>query len=288
MIIFETTSSKILFMLHVQTYRLAICALALMAIACQEEPEYGGFVETTGTGSEGSGKQSVTINLGAATTLSTTITYRVGGNAALDGDYHLTSLTSYYTDAALTITVPAGKSVATIDFEIIDDIQVESNEVIYFEITSISDESIASNFKQASYVFQIEDNDEPASDGLQIDLSWNLGDGIRINNSNFNLYLANAITVDTDGSVTAYEAVDGVVSANDTGFETIVISKDLPDHQYFVIIDYVSGNDTAEVQVELSNTQTHRVASGRVSSASIGHKLYLGPITKTGSTFEFR
>ena len=267
---------------------MAICILALVVVACQEETEYGGFVGTTGGGTESSGKQSITINLGATTTVPTTITYRVGGNAALGGDYDLSSLTSYYSDAsALTISVPAGKSSASIDFEIIDDHQVESDEVIYFEITSISDEAIASNFKQASYVYQIEDNDEPPSDGLQVDLSWNLGDGVRVNGSNFDLYLASDITVDTDQSVTAYQAVDGVSSANESGFETIVINNELPDHQYYVIIDYVSGDNTADVELQLSNTQTHRIASGRVTSASIGHKLYLGPITKSGTTYQF-
>ncbi|MEJ1239447.1 hypothetical protein WBG78_15025 [Chryseolinea sp. T2] len=267
---------------------LAICSLLLAVAACQEETTYGGFTTTSSSALEGSGSQTITIDLGATATTSTLITYRVGGNAAMDGDYHLTTATSYYSDAP-TVTVPPGESTATITFDIIDDQQIEQeDEVIYFEITAISDASIAGNFRQGSFVFQILDNDEPKGSDLQIDLAWNLGDGVRINASNFNLYLATGVTVDASGSVTEFQAVDGKTSANETGFESVVIDNNLPDQKYYVIIDYISGDDPATLTLQFNSDQVKKSASGRVSSASIGKLLYLGPITKSGSNFSFQ
>ncbi|MGC3943448.1 MAG: hypothetical protein QM762_02750 [Chryseolinea sp.] len=270
------------------TTPITICTLCLIAFACQEETEYGGFTTNNSSATEDSGSQTIIINLGATATASTTITYRVGGNAALDGDYHLTTATSYYSEA-LTIAVPAGESVATITFDIIDDSQIEQDdEVIYFEITSISDASIAENFRQSSFVFQIIDNDQSSDNDLQIDLAWNLGDGVRINNSNFDMYLATSITADADGTVTEFQAVDGKASTNSTGFESVTIDSTLPDQKYYVIIDYLSGDNTAALSLQFNSTQVRRSASGRVSSASLGRLLYLGPITKTGSNFTFQ
>lgn len=271
-----------------QKGRIFFLACSLLVAACQDEPEYGGFSTTTGGGMEGIGAQSVTIDLGGTTSGSTVITYRVGGNASLDGDYRITTLTNYYSDA-LTVTVPAGKSTATIEFEIIDDNQVEpGGEIIYFEITSVSDATLAANFRKRYFVYQIDDNDEAPDSGMQVDLSWNLGDGVRINASNFDLYLADTISVGTDGAVISYHVAEETASANENGFETITIPVELPDKQYYIMIEYVSGEYTAELTLQFSSRQTQRAASGRVSSTSIGRVLYYGPITKTGQVFSFR
>lgn len=261
---------------------------SLLALSCEEEPEYGGFVENNARTSEGGGSQSMLIDLGATTTTSTVITFQVGGNAALDGDYYITSITNYYSNA-LTVTVPAGESTAEITFDVIDDEQVEpANELIYFEITSISDAAIAENFKRTSFVYEIEDNDEAPVSGLQIDLAWDLGDGVRVNNSNFDLYLANNITTDTDGVVKDFQPVTGEESVNESGFETIMIDNALPDQQYYVVIKYSSGENPATLTLQLSSGQIHRGATGRVTAAAIGTYLYYGPITKTGTAFTFR
>jgi hypothetical protein len=268
--------------------QLVVPVFVLIFSGCQEQPEYGGFLNSTGTGNEGSGNQSITINLGATTTASTVITYHVGGNAALDGDYSLTSVSTYYSDA-LTVTVPAGESMAAINFAVIDDNQVEQDdEVIYFEITSISDAAIAENFRQASYAFQIEDNDIAPDAGLQVDLSWNLGDGVRINRSNFDLHLADAITLSDDGTVEAYREIEGMQSVNETGFETITIGSDLPDQQYYVIISCLSCEDAAALSLQLSSRQASRKAVGYVPAGWIGRSLYYGPITKSGVSFSFK
>jgi hypothetical protein len=272
---------------HNKLTSAAVFAITLLS-TCTEEPEYGGFTSKSGMGTESSGSQSVTLDLGATTATATTITYRVGGTAALDGDYRLTTLSAYYADA-LTITVPAGESTASIQFEIIDDNQVEgTNEVIYFEITSISDTDIAQNFRQATYVYEIEDNDQAPDAALQVDLAWNLGDGVRINAANFDLYLADSVVVNSDGTVSAFHAVDGIQGTNETGFETIMLNNQIADQQYYVIIKYVSGEDPAELRLQFNSSSAHRAAAGTVSSGSAGRTLYYGPITKRGASYTFR
>lgn len=259
----------------------------VMISACTEEPEYGGFVGNSSSGSEDSGNQSITIDLGITTTAATTISYRVGGSAALDGDYRITSLTSYNSDA-LNVTVPAGQSTATISFEILDDNQVEYPEVIYFEITAISDASIAENFRQAFYGFEITDNDEPQGSGMQVDLSWYLGNGVRISAADFDLYLADAVTIDSAGVVSDYHLVEGVESVHASGFETIVIPDEMPDQQYYIIIKYVAGSSEARLTLDFNSTQLQRRAAGRVLPASVGTTLYYGPLTKSGTYYSFR
>lgn len=266
---------------------LAICAAALMA-SCSDETEYGGFEETSGTATESSGQHAITIDLGMTTSASTTISYRVGGSAALDADYRLTSSMNYYSDA-LSVTVPAGESTATIDFEIIDDEQVERfDEVVYFEITAISDASIADNFRETTYVFEIEDDDDAPENALQVDLAWNLGDGVRINASDFDLYLADTIEVDGEGLVTRYHVVDQIQSTRREGFESITIPHALPDRPYYIVIEYVSGENTAELLLQFNATNVQRSAMGWVSSESLGRALYYGPVTKSGSSYVFR
>lgn len=265
---------------------VALCAVCWMGFSCREEANFGGFKTSRSSASEDGGTQSITIDLGITTTKSTVITYRVGGNAALDGDYRLTTLTNYFS-AVLTVTVPAGESQAIITFEIIDDVQIESeDEFIFFDITSISDATIAGNIRQTSCVFQILDNDNALSPDLQVDLTWNLGDGVRINASNFDMYLATSIIRDTSGVVTEFQAVDGKASTNVTGFESLTIDTVLPDQQYYVIIKYISGDNPAILTVQLNSNQVSRIASGRVTSASLGRLLYLGPIIKNGNSFD--
>ena len=177
---------------------------------------------------------------------------------------------------------------ATIKFAIVDDHQVEStDEIIYFEITSISDATIAENFRQTSYVFQIEVNDVAPNAGLQVDLAWNLGDGVRINRSNFDLRLADDVTVGAEGAVTEYHEIAGEQSINETGFETITIADDLPDKRYYVIINYMSGEDPASLSLQLSSGNSRRGATGHVSAAWVGRSLFYGPITKSGTSFTF-
>lgn len=272
---------------HPSVVAAATILAALLVSSCgEEELETAGFTTNRGSANESAGSQSITIELGGTTTTSTTISYSVGGNARLDGDYRLTSRTGYFT-TGLAITVPAGVSQATLDFDLIDDDQIErENELIYFAITSVSDQSLAKNITHTTLVFEITDDDTSPDDALQIDLSWDLGDGVRINGANFDLYLANDIALD-NGVVTGFTAVNDVSSANDSGFETVLVSNDFPDGQYYAIIDFLSGESAAELWLNFNSENISRVANGQVAATSVGKKLYFGPITKTGSNYAF-
>ncbi len=76
-----------------------------------------------------------------------------------------------------------------------------TRELIYFQLTGISDTDIAAEANNVTYTFEIIDNDVPPTNALQVDLSWSLGDGVSINETNFDLLLANNITLDEDDNV---------------------------------------------------------------------------------------
>jgi hypothetical protein len=253
----------------------------LLLVACEEEDELLGFVNTSGSASEAEGTQTLTINLGKKATSSITITYIVGGTASVDGDFRILSNTSFTTDASssFTLTVPEGSSSASLTFELIDDIQVEPvNESIYFQITGISDSDLIGSIQHLQYIFKVEDNDVAPTNGLQVDLTWNLGDGVSINNANFDLYLARNVQLNNEGDIISMELVDQVLSTNTKGFETIVINDSIADDEYYVIVRFVKGTLTANVFLHLSHDEDYEIASGRVTTDFVGEDIYYGPI----------
>ncbi|MBA4058734.1 MAG: hypothetical protein C0490_28715, partial [Marivirga sp.] len=200
--------------------------LLLLSSGCEEDDERLGFVSTSGYATEADGIQSITINLGKKATSSIVISYIIRGSASVDGDFRILSNTSFSTDAtsAFSLTVPEGSSTATLTFEMIDDSQIEPvDESIYFQITGISDNNFSNSIQHLQYIFKIEDNDLAPTNGLQVDLSWDPGDGVSINSTNFDLYLARNVQLNDDGDITSMELVDNALSTNTKGFETLVI-----------------------------------------------------------------
>jgi hypothetical protein len=109
----------------------------------------------------------------------------VGGSAFLNGDYKILTPISL-TSSTFAAQVKSGQSTATLSVELIDDIHVEpENETIYFLITGSSDTNLNGALKNVQYVLEVEDNDTAPTDGLQVDLSWNTGDGVSVNTANF-------------------------------------------------------------------------------------------------------
>ena len=263
-------------------------------MSCEEETENLGFQTQTGTGVEGSGTQRIVIDLGSALSTDVTISYRVGGTAALNGDYSLSSGDIFYssTDASsytYTLVAKKGASTAAIEFEIIDDAYIEKrDESIYFEITAISNSDLYSKFQHIQYEFRIEDNDTSPTDGLQVDLAWQVGDGVSIYAANFDLYLARNVELDNEGTVTSFEMVETLKSTNAKGFESFIINKELENEEYYVFIRYVSGSSDANIYLTMSQGSDSGTASGSVNASFIGKDLYYGPITKEGNDFRFR
>ena len=237
-----------------------ICLLiSLPLIGCEEDELGVGFEVASGFGQESDGTQQISINLGKKVTSSITISYIV-----------------------------EGESRGVFSFQLIDDGQPEPrNEFIYVEITGISDPELNATLKNTRYSFEIEDNDTPPSEGLQVDLTWSVGEGVSINAANFDLYVGNQVQL-SNGEVTAVQFVEQSTSANPTGFESTIIAKETDDQSYYIIIRYVEGTMDAELYLNLSQGSNYGFATGRVTTGSIGHDLYYGPITKTGNHFVYR
>lgn len=258
-----------------------ILLLLLLSQACEEEEELLGFVNTSGYATEADGTQTLTINLGKKATSSITITYIVGGSASVDGDFRILSNTSFTTDASssFTLTVPEGSSTASLTFELIDDIQIEpGSESIYFQITGISDSDLTGSLQQLQYVFKVEDNDVAPANGLQVDLTWDLGDGVSINNANFDLYLARNLQLNDEGDISSMELIDRVLSTNTKGFETIIIDDSIAEDEYYIIIRFVTGTLAANVFLHMSEDDDYETASGRVTTDFVGKDIYYGPV----------
>ncbi|MEO8472192.1 MAG: hypothetical protein ABI477_08360 [Chryseolinea sp.] len=267
---------------------LIIFACAL-AVGCQEEKIVSGFAITSATGNEGDGAQTITIDLGKMTTATTTLTFEVGGDAALDGDYRVAEISQYAVEAPYTLTIPEGNSTATIHFDLIDDNQIETrNEVIYFHIKDISDEGITKRLTRTVFAYEIVDNDSSPASGMQVDLSWTLGDNIRINAANFDMYLATSLSLTSDGEINTFESVEQFQSTNETGFETFVVGDTIQDRQYYIVMKYVSGTYDANVSLHLSQGSNYGSASGRVEASYVGKYVYYGPLNKAGNRFSFQ
>lgn len=262
----------------------------LLGSSCEEEEAIVGFESVSGIAKEGDGTQTITINLGKKATSAIIISYVVGGTASLDGDYKILSNSSYYYTSSLALTVQEGESTASLSFLPINDTQIEPrNESIYFEITGTSDSELTSSLNHAQYTFQIEDNDTPPSDGLQIDLSWYLGEGVSINKVNLDLYLAGKVEINEDGEITNLELVDHLVSTNTKGFENFIIDEEISDGDYYIVIRFLEGTLNADVFLHLVQSPNRNgFASGTLTTDYVGKDVYYGPISKSGNNFLFR
>jgi hypothetical protein len=267
--------------------------LLILGSCSEDENPTIGFTTTSGSGTEGDGTQNLIITFGKKLASSTTVTLKTYGTAALDGDYSFTSSSPGSIsnlppedNSSLTFTAQAGTTSLTIPFKIIDDKLVEPRrDVVQFQIASISNSDISKNLTQDVYTFEIIDNDTPPTQGLQVDLSWDLGDGVSINDANFDIYLANNVTFDSQGLVSSAQAVSDVSSSNTTGFESYIIPSTLADGIYYVIIKYAAGSNDAGLELILSRNQSYSRATGYVTASYTGKQIAYGPIRKTGDSY---
>jgi hypothetical protein len=261
--------------------------LSFFLVACEENDDRYGFTTPSGVASEGDGTKTITIDLGRKVTAGTTISYLVGGSAFLNGDYEILNPGSV-NSSTLIAQVKSGESKVILSIELIDDNHVEQEtESIYFFLTGSSDAGLNESLKNNQYVLEVEDNDVAPVDGLQIDLSWNTGDGVSINTANFNLYLARNIELGSTGQLLDYELIDSPKSDNATGFESFIMDQNITDEIYYVIINFVEGTSGAEVFLHMSHGSQYGTASGHVNTNHIGKSVYYGPILKNGNTFSF-
>ncbi len=264
-----------------------VSLLMPLALACEEDELAVGFDTTARIGQEDDGIQEVTINLGKKISSSVTINFIVGGTASLDGDYKVLS-NSNYSLTEMPLVVKEGESEGLLRFQLIDDSQPEDkNEFIFFEIRGISDSELNASLRHTQFTFEIEDNDTPRTDALQVDLTWSLGEGISIDAVNFDLYLARGVVISNE-EITNYELVEGLSSTNKKGFESLVIDSKTADETYYIFIRFVEGTMNADVYLHLSQGTSHGFAYGRVTTNDTGKDVYYGPIIKSGNRFSFR
>ncbi len=262
--------------------------LSFFLVACDDTDNRYGFTTPSGVANEGDGVITIAIDLGRTVTTGTRINYIVGGSAFLNGDFEILTPASL-TSSTFIVQTKVGESTATLSIELIDDTHVEKGrESIYFFITGSSDSDLNGSLKNVQYVLEIEDNDSAPTAGLQVDLSWNTGDGVSINTANFDLFLARNVQLASNDQLTNFELVDSIRSTNSSGFESFVLPQDITDEVYYVIITFVEGTTGAELFLHLSQGSEYEIASGRVNTSYVGKDLYYGPISKNGNTFSFQ
>lgn len=261
--------------------------LSFFLVACEDKDDRYGFTTPSGVASEGEGIKTITIDLGRKVTSGATISYLVGGSAFLNGDYEILNPGSI-NSSTLVAQVKSGESKAVLSIELIDDNHVEQEtESIYFFITGSSDADLNGSLKNNQYVLEIEDNDVAPTEGLQVDLSWNTGDGVSINTANFDLYLARNVKLSATGQLSDFEVIDSPKSVNATGFESFIMGQNITDEIYYVIINFIDGTSGAEIFLHMSHGSQYGTASGRVNTNHVGKSVYYGPISKKGNTFKF-
>jgi hypothetical protein len=268
--------------------RLLILIAGLAALqSCKDDAETG-FRAASGTGAEDAGNQSVVIDLGHAVAAETVVSLFVGGDASLDGDYTASSSRNTYNSSAetLDLVVKKGESSATLNFTLIDDTQIEpGKEVIYFQVASIAGSE--SSLDHGTYMYEVTDNDNIPASGLQVDLAWNIGEGVSINRVNFDLYLARNVVV-SGGQVTQSELSDTIKSANTKGFENFILAPDLPNDSYYLVFRYAQGTSDVELFITFSQGTNIQPLHGFFSEAYAGKDIYYGPIVKNNSRYDYR
>jgi hypothetical protein len=278
---------------------------SLLFYSCEEQVESAvGFSLTDQRITEADSVYTIQIDLGSAVEGTTTLQLEISGTAGLDADFTVplnyfrkdlpngvsmvssleTSLTS---SATLTLQVTSGSRYITVPLHVVDDNFVEPvNERIRLEITDVSNSSEMIRLENSAVLFYLRDNDMPAAP-LQIDLSWIPLTGGSINQSNFDLFLIRNAKLG-GGAVASYDLVEGVASTNALGYESILLTNDLPDDEYYVLIRYKTGTVATNIELVLSRNQTNVRAGGVISLTDVGKNFYYGPISKTGTSISFR
>lgn len=254
--------------------------ITVLFMSCQDNnnSQPTGFDVAASTGAEDAGTQSATLKLNKAASSDVTVTFALKGTAALNGDYTLLTPSP--------LTVKAGSSTAQIDFKIIDDSVIEATDKkITFEITGVRGQTLDTNSDRLTYTYTITDNDKIPTDGMQVDLTWNLGEGVDIDSANLDMYLVYNVVVENN-QVTSLDINQDIYSEKTSGFESFVISSAVKDTEYYVAAVYKEGSVAVPFTFGFSTTANGSSQSaGSFTSSDAGSALFYGPIQKSGNTF---
>ena len=254
-----------------------VTACLLLAIgACDDDEETPlsiDFQETSSTDSEAGSSVSAVLQLNQTAGEDIEIEYNISGNAMLNGDYRFTPPSSS--------RILAGNTTLEFVLEPIDDpIIEEEDKVIEINITGVTGLTLPDD-EPLLYTFTITDNDELPDNGLQIDLTWNLGIGEDIDEVNLDLFLATDVVVEGD-AVTGFTLNDNS-SENTVGFESILLDNGAPDDEYYFVIFYNSGSRDVTFDLSLHSLGSDSSSSaGSFTKNDVGGAVFFGPIVKDG------
>lgn len=250
----------------------------ILNVSCSDDDDETSAVQfssSTSTVNEGDGTVEIQISATSAPDSDVEISFEVSGSAYLNGDYSI--------ETESPIILEAGTQTATIVLKLIDEHIIESSDdELTLTLTAVGANALLSS-SQVEHTVNITDNDETPSDKLQIDLTWDLGEGKDIDDADFDLYLARNVVIE-DNVVT--DADISASSENSLGFETLWLTADDEDNEYYVVVAYNEGNVDAEYTLNLNggNGYDNDSSTETFSADEVGGAYFYGPFTKSGTS----
>lgn len=262
-------------------YRVAMVGcIGWMAWGCRDEATDSvstvSFQSTTSSATEGDGTVTMQVAFSQAASADTQLNFSLSGDAALNGDYTLVTTSP--------LTIAAGATSASIQIKLIDESIIETeDDHLVVTLTAAGTGLTLGSSTQLVHTLTITDNDQAPDQNLQMDLTWSLGEGVDIDNVNLDLYLANQVVI-SENSVTSANLY--TASENGTGFETVTLTADEPDDEYYMVVVYSKGSATVDYRVNVNGSGMANVSIDNTLTADdAGYGYFYGPLKKSGSTY---
>lgn len=266
---------------------VVFAAMSLVSVSCSDDEDAGTqkatvrFSTSASSVNEEDGTIEVQISASQASSSDVEVSFEVSGSAYLNGDYTL--------ETTSPVILKAGEQTATIVLNLLDESIIEStDDEIKISLTSIGANALLSETSgELERTVTISDNDEVNEGELQVDLTWDLGEGVDINGVNFDLYLATNVVIE-DNTVT--EADLYTASEGSSGFETLWITQDDEDTEYYIVVNYTEGNVDAGFTINLNGGDSHsdEGISDIFDADDVGRAIFYGPLTKSGYSISRR
>ena len=252
-------------------------------IACGDDdpgPVNLNFTTSASDAVESAGLQTITIQMSRTADQMILLDFTVDGNAALNGDYKMIS--------SSPLDIPVGSNSFDIEIELIDESIIETiDKTLTFNLTMASTGILSTTTGDLSHTFTIFDNDVTPSNGLQFDLTWELGTGVDIDLVDLDLVLVSNIVLDSAGQIiTDSLQFYSDFGDNISGFETVLLNNNAPDGEYSPVIFYIDGTSSVNFTLTLnSNSITGGLSDSFTAPIALGSGIIFPPVTKSGSSF---
>ena len=257
--------------------------LILVLIACSDDdpgPVNLNFTTSASDAVESAGLQTINIQMSRAADQMILLDFSVDGNAALNGDYKMIS--------SSPLDIPVGSNSFDIEIELIDESIIETvDKTLTFNLTMASTGVLSTTTGDLSHTFTIFDNDQIPSNGLQFDLTWELGAGADIDLVDLGIALYTNLVLDSSGFVILDSLVlyTNDIGNNDSGFETLLLDNNSADDDYYALVFYLDGSSSVNYTLSLNSLNFGGDLLESFTTADVGFLHIWGPFTKSGSTF---